>query len=168
MTAQIAERLLYQGDDAAMCTNPLGDYFAMGGVNPRFESNCTALWRGYVGSWEVVDDRLYLIRLNGTLEGGADATLATFFPAFPDRVFAHWYSGTIRIPQGKQLEYVHMGYGSTFERDLFLDIERGVIVATRVRHNCVAESDNAPDGYEVGAMTVFARTGKGEGEGEST
>ena len=60
MTAQIAERLHYQGEDVAMCTNPLSDYFAMGGVNPRFESNCTALWRGYVGSWEIVNDRLYL------------------------------------------------------------------------------------------------------------
>jgi hypothetical protein len=164
MTAQIAERLHYLGEDVAMCTNPLDDYFAMRGVNSRFQSNCTALWRGYVGSWEIVDDRLYLVSLSGTIEGGADATLATIFPDFPDRVFAHWYSGTIRIPQGKQLEYVHMGYGSTFERDLLLDIERGLVVATRVRHNGTADSENAPEGYEVGAMTVFPRTSKGEGE----
>lgn len=152
MTAQISELLQCQGEVVAMCTEPLSDYLAMGGVNPRFESNCTALWRGYVGSWEIVDDRLYLVGLSGTLEGGADVTLATIFPDFPNRVFAHWYSGTIRIPQGKQLKYVHMDYGSTFERDLFLDIERGVIVATRVRHNGTAESDNAPEGYDVGAM----------------
>ena len=164
MTAQIAEKLRYQGDDVAMCTNPLSDYFAMGGTNPRFESNCTALWRGYVGSWEIIDDRLYLIGLNGTLEDGTDASLATIVPGFPDRVFAHWYSGTIRLPQGKQLEYVHMGYGSTFERDLFLEVERGVVVATRVQHNGVAESDGAPEGYEVGAMTVFPRAGKGDGD----
>lgn len=164
MTAQIAENLRYQGEDVAMCTNPLGDYFAMGGVNPRFESNCTALWRGYVGSWEIVAERLYLVGLSGTLEDGTDATLATVFPDFPDRVFAHWYSGTIRIPQGKQLQYVHMGYGSTFERDLFLEIERGVIVATRVRHNGTAKFDDAPEGYKVGAMTVWPRTGKDEGE----
>ncbi|MGH8560276.1 MAG: hypothetical protein ACRESZ_23055 [Methylococcales bacterium] len=44
-------------------------------------------------------------RLNGD-----DATLATIFP---DKVFAHWDSGTIRIPRGKMLEYGHMGYGST-------------------------------------------------------
>jgi len=31
----------------AMCTNPLSEYFAFGGANPRFESNCTALWRGH-------------------------------------------------------------------------------------------------------------------------
>ena len=147
-----------------MCTNPLSDYFAMGGFNPRFESNCTALWRGYVGSWEIVDDRLYLVGLTGTLEDGAEASLATIFPEFPERVFAHWYSGTIRIPQGKQLEYVHMGYGSTFERDLFLDVERGVVVTTRVRQNGVADFESAPEGYEGGAMTVFPRIGKGEGE----
>ena len=147
-----------------MCTNPLSDYFAMGGFNPRFESNCTALWRGYVGSWEIVDDRLYLVGLTGTLEDGAEASLATIFPEFPERVFAHWYSGTIRIPQGKQLEYVHMGYGSTFERDLFLDVERGVVVTTRVRQNGVADFESAFEGYEVGAMTVFPRIGKGEGE----
>lgn len=164
MTAQISERLRYQGADVAMCTNPLSDYFSMGGTNPRFESNCTALWRGYVGSWEIVDDRLYLTGLSGTLEGGASATLATIFPDFPDRVFAHWYSGTIRIPQGKRLEYVHMGYGSTFERDLILDIERGVIETTRVRHNGTAESANAPEGYQVSAMTVFPRAGNGEVE----
>ncbi len=79
-----------------MCTNPLSDYFAMGGANPGFESNCTALWRGYVGSWEIVDERLYLIGISGTLEGGVEASMTTMFPDFPDRVFAHWYSGTIR------------------------------------------------------------------------
>jgi hypothetical protein len=166
MTAQIAERLRYQGDDVAMCTNPLSDYFAMGGVNPRFESHSTALWRGYVGSWEIIDDRLYLIGLNGTLEDGTDASLSTIFPEFPDRVFAHWYSGTIRIPQGKQLKYVHMGYGSTFERDLFLEIERGVVVTTKLVHNGEAESPSAPDGYGVGAMTVFPRTKKHKDEGD--
>ena len=165
MTAQIAEKLHYQGEDVPMCTNPLSAYFAMGGFNPRFESNCTALWRGYVGRWEIVDGRLYLVELSGTLEDGTEASVATIFPDFPDRVFAHWYSGTIRIPQGKQLEYVHMGYGSTFERDLLLEVERGVVKDTRLRHNGTAESESAPEGYEVGAMTVFPRTTKGDGEG---
>ena len=108
MTAQISEGLIYECQQLSMCTNPLGDYFAMGGDRPRFENNCTALWRGYVGTWEIVDGRLYLTELRGDLEGGGEASLATIFPDYPDRVFAHWYSGTIRIPQGKLLNYVHM------------------------------------------------------------
>jgi hypothetical protein len=163
VTAQIPESLLYQGEPVAMCTNPLGEYFAMAGLNSPFESNCTALWRGYVGSWEIIDDRLYLIRLQGALKNGGDVTLEAVFPGFPDRVFAHWYSGTVRIPQGKQLEYVHMGYGSTFERDLLLEIERGVVVSTRVHENGVAESEDAPEGYGISAMTVFPRSKEGEG-----
>ena len=166
MTAQFSERLHYNGEDLPMCTNPLSDYFAMGGVIPGFESNCTALWRGYVGSWEIVDDRLYLIGISGTIEGGVDASLATIFPDFPDRVLAHWYSGTIRIPQGKQLEYVHMGYGSTYERDVLLDLERGIVKKTRLRHNGKSEYETAPEGYEVGAMTVFARARSSDREAE--
>jgi hypothetical protein len=109
MTAQISEKLIFEGQQLAMCTNPLSLYFAMGGDGPDFEYNCTALWRGYVGTWEIFDGRLYLIELHGTLEGGGEASVGTIFPDYPDRVFAHWYSGTIRIPQGKLLNYVHMG-----------------------------------------------------------
>lgn len=162
MTAQFSERLRYNGEDLAMCTNPLGYFFALGGVNPGFESNCTALWRGYVGSWEIVDGRLYLVSISGTLEGGGEASLGSVFPEFPDRVFAHWFSGTIRIPQGKMLEYVHMGYGSTYERDLHLEIDRGVVSKTTVRKNATTP-EGSTEGYDVGAMTVSTRGNKDKG-----
>ena len=162
MTAQFSERLRYNGEDLAMCTNPLGYFFALGGVNPGFESNCTALWRGYVGSWEIVDGRLYLVSISGTLEGGGEASLGSVFPVFPDRVFAHWFSGTIRIPQGKMLEYVHMGYGSTYERDLHLEIDRGVVSKTTVRKNATTP-EGSTEGYDVGAMTVSTRGNKDKG-----
>lgn len=162
MTAQISEKLIYEGQHLGMCTNPLSDYFAFGGDQPNFAYNCTALWRGYVGTWEIVNDRLYIVAVHGTLEDGSEATLATVFPDFPDRVFAHWYSGTIRIPQGKLLDYVHMGYGSTYERDLFLELEKGVVTSKRVQNNGVSESDDAPEGYGIGGMTVFPIAPKDE------
>ena len=164
MTAQIGEKLTYEGREVSMCTNPLGDYFALGGANPGFESNCTALWRGYVGSWEIVDGRLYLVGLNGTLKSGDEASVATIFPGFAERVFAHWYSGTIRIPEGKLLEYVHMGYASTYERDLCLKIEFGVVKASAVHVNGVAEDLNASEGYQIGGMYVFPKDKNLEGD----
>ncbi len=161
MTAQIAETLLYQGESMAMCTEPLEKYFLLSCTFPKFVANCTALWRGYVGSWEIVNERLYLIGLEGMLEDGTNVLVATFFPDFPDRVFAHWFSGTIRIPHGKRLRYVHMGYASTFERDLFLELDRGVVVGSRISQNGVSESEDAPEGYGVGAMTVFPSSRQG-------
>lgn len=166
MTAQIGERLIHDGREVSMCSEPLGDYFALGGHNPEFESNCTALWRGYIGTWEIVGDRLYLISLTGTLKDGSDATLETVFPGYPERVFAHWYSGTLRIPEGKQLEYVHMGYASTYERDRLIKIEKGIVVGSHVRHNGEAEGDAGPEGYGIGAMTVFPRRSREEADGQ--
>ena len=160
MTAQIGEILYYEGRERRMCSEPLGDYFAFGGERPAFESNCTALWRGYVGTWEILDGRLYLVGLSGTLEDGTEASLATLFPGFPDRVFAHWFSDTLRIPDGKLLDYVHMGYGSTYERDVLIRLEKGVVTATEVRTNGRSEDQDAPEGYGIGAMTVFSTRDK--------
>jgi hypothetical protein len=155
MTAQIAEILHYNNQKLSMCSEPLGDYFLLAGVEPQFEANCSALWRGYVGTWEIAEDRLYLVELEGTLKDGTEATLATLFPDFPDRVFAGWFTGKLRVPQGKELEYVHMGYCSVFERDLFIEIEKGEVKNTYVQENGVAATAEAPEGYGVAAMTIF-------------
>lgn len=158
MTAQLGENLRYNDQDLSMCTDPLSDYFALGGKLPpsRFDIRwSTALWRGHLGSWEIVSDRLYLIKLIGRLEDGSALSLATLFPDFPDRVFAHWYTGKLRIPQGKLLKYVHQGYQSTYERDLFLEIEKGILTGSHVRHNGVSEVEGGPEGYGIRGMTIF-------------
>lgn len=130
-------------------------YFALGGNKPEFEFTCTALWRGYVGSWEIIDDRLYLINLTGQMKDGTDANLATIFPNDPDRVFAHWYSGKVRLPQGNKLKYVHMGYSSVYEKDLFLHFENGILVKTETVENGESPNSVAPEGYGIGGRTVF-------------
>ena len=141
MTAQFAEELLYEGEQTSMCSTPLADYFAAGGRKPEFRRENTALWRGYVGSWEVVDGRLYLVGLRGTLIDGTEAHLESVFPGQHERVFADWFSGTVRIPQGRQVKYVHMGFLSTWERDLLVEFEHGIVRSTQVQHNGVAEGD---------------------------
>jgi len=88
-----------------------------------------------VGTWDIQDSRLYLIDIAGSYEDGSPATLESLFPGFPDRVFAHWYSGTLRVPQGELLKYRHMGWASTFERDLLIEVEDGVVKAMQVQTN---------------------------------
>jgi hypothetical protein len=165
MTAQIGENLSYEGHVTTMCSEPLGSYFELAGIDPGFEANCTALWRGYVGSWEIRDGRLYLTGLDGTLQDGSQATVATFFPDYPDCVFAHWYSGTLRVPQGKLLDYVHGGYGSTYEDDLLITIEKGMVTGTDVRHNGKSDDPDGVEGYGIGAMTIFPHEPRGKGDG---
>jgi hypothetical protein len=117
---------------------------------------CTALWRGYVGQWEISENRLYLVGLEGKLrKGDTKASLETFFPGSPKRVLADWYSGEIRVPQGKLLDYVHGGYASTYEVDLFLSIKNGVVTKSEKVFNGVTDHFSADDDYAVRAMTVW-------------
>jgi hypothetical protein len=102
----------------------------------------------------MVDQRLYLTSLRAQLASGAAASLGSVFPGFEDRVFAHWFSGTIRLPMGKRLQYVHSGFASRYERDVFLKMEAGVLVSRTEQHNGQAD-ENAPEGYAIGAMTVM-------------
>ena len=157
MTAQIAESLRYEGQVLSMCCEPLSDYFELAGVEPGLQATCTALWRGYVGTWEVVDRRLYLVELEGEFKDGRQASLASFFPEHPSRVFAHWYSGIIRVPQGELLHYRHSGYASVYERDLLLEVREGEVVGSQVVRNGTAEEKSGKEGYVVGAMTTFPR-----------
>ncbi|NBY64714.1 MAG: hypothetical protein EBQ70_11520, partial [Betaproteobacteria bacterium] len=50
-------------------------------------------------------------------------------------VFAHWFSGEIRCPMGKQIEYVHMGYASKYEHDFLVEFNKGILVAKKTVSN---------------------------------
>lgn len=160
MTAQMNEILHMDGERYALCSLPLEGFFELGGDKPAFFSPNTACWRGYIGQWELRADRLYLVELRGWLENGARvAGLVDLFPGFPDRVFAHWCSDTLRIPQGRRLKYVHAGFGSEFECDLLLTFRHGVLTHRTVRVNGKAEP-GAPEGYSVAAFTSFPKSGR--------
>lgn len=84
----------------------------------------TACWRGYQGAWEIRDGRFYLVNLRGRYNLHAG-----------EPILADWFSGVLRIPQGKRLQYVHMGFGSVYEQEVHIKIEKGIVTATRIVDN---------------------------------
>ena len=159
MTAQISEKLIYKGEELSLCDEPLHYYLQTIGKELKLQAPSTALWRGYVGTWTIEDGRLYLVKLKGfkeTASGTTEIELGDIFPEYPDGVFAHWYTGELRCPMGGLLEYVHGGYASRYEMDLFLKIDKGILVSDRIVNNGHAEPD-APQGYRINAMTTFGR-----------
>jgi hypothetical protein len=38
-----------------------------------------------------------------------------------------WYTGLLVLPQGKVVNYVHMGYGSTYQHYTILELNKGVL-----------------------------------------
>lgn len=161
MTAQFSETLLLDGEPTAMCTEPLNSYFKLKGIQSPFQYTCTALWRGYQGVWEIRNGRLYLLELEGVDASDKELKLGDIFPGYPERVFAHWYTGTLRLPRGKQLKYVHMGYASVHEEDLLIDVKRGLVVGRELRHNGTALDASGPEGYSVAALTRLGKQDRG-------
>ena len=146
MTAQVSERLIYGGREFALFSNPLSLYLQQTGTS--FESPNTACWRGYVGTWEIIEaagaERLYLVKLRAHKTYVDIVELKDIFPGY-EKIFAHWFSGELRCPQGELLNYVHSGYASAYESDLFIQIERGVITGKHVEQNKPPTKKNEDD-----------------------
>ena len=124
MTEQVGENLLIDGEQHEMFNEPLRFWFALSGVPSPFLGNSSACWRGYIGEWLIESRRLYLIGIQNLDD--EPIPLSKIFPDNPKRVFAHWVTGEVRCPEGKLLNYVHGGYASNYERDLFLEFRQGV------------------------------------------
>ena len=109
MTAQVSEQLIYGGKAIPLFTNPLSLYLRNADIS--FDSPHTANWRGYVGTWEILEsagvERLYLVELAAYKTGQEELCLQDVFPGF-DKVFAHWFTGQLRCPQGAQLKYLSL------------------------------------------------------------
>lgn len=144
-TAQAPDVILIDGKEYSLNTNPLDRYLdKLGDKAPRFEAPHTALWRGYVATWELAQGKLYLRKVEGhrDLGNGADdagkLNVDGMKELFPDKsdVVADWYTGTLIIPNGEQVEYVHMGYGSTYAKYIVVSIKDGIETE---RHNLSLE-----------------------------
>ena len=129
MTAQFHEQIVINNELFGLCTEPLQIYLGLMKNPPEFDWCCTACYRGYMGTWVIKENKLYLTKIE--VGGPPFSTLKNWREMFNKKVGdikAEWYSGVLRIPKGDVLEYVHGGYGSKFERDLFITIEKGNVI----------------------------------------
>lgn len=121
MTTQQSDRIELDGEELSLFSNPLESLPEV----PRFPPLHTGNWRGHVAKWAIEDGSLYLIDMSPE---SASQALRRRLPDGGERIPASWFSGILRIPKGRMLEYVHAGYGSKFERYLLVTIEKGRVV----------------------------------------
>lgn len=127
MTAQIPDVLIYEDEAVRLFTTPLEQYFDTLRHRPQFGNTCTALERGYVAQWKLDAGQLWIVDLTATFPDGSCVTLRSLFPDSDGRVLADWFTGELRIPRGKRLKYIHMGFSSIYESELKIQIKQGVV-----------------------------------------
>ena len=108
-------------------------------IKPRTLS--TANWRGYVATWEIIDNTLYLTNIDSyicpRLEGECQrATLELSFgeKCIDSKVKADWFTGNLPIPDGKILKQKNV-IGIAYEREIVIKIESGNLITTTTIDN---------------------------------
>ena len=133
-TAQYPDKIFFNGKEYSLHTNPLETYFEKyPDKKPKGGLMSSALWRGYVATFEIRDSQLIVkdieIQIWDTTDRKSHATkwksvLNEVFPEQKDKK-VDWLTGLLVLPYGKLVNYVHMGYGSTYENYYLLEIDRG-------------------------------------------
>lgn len=139
MTIQVLDTLTWNGQARGMLTSPPlplelpHAVEEVTDVSPEGIWNSTACWRGYIATWELDGDELYLKQVEGKyrLRG-------------PGLILAHWFSGTVIVNEGKVLR--NAGYAMIFEREIHLSFEQGFLVDSRMVDN--RDKDRVPSGEQ--------------------
>lgn len=149
-TAQEPDLLIYNGKTYSLFSNPLESFYEKDeSKRPKFRVkpnvSSSANWRGYVATWRIIDNKLYLTEINSwfcsssikTKNGCRRVTLQELFgkKIVGNKVFASWVSDDLRVPDGEQLQYVHMGYGSIYERNITFGVKNGKVIKQEIIDN---------------------------------
>lgn len=138
MTVQIPERILIDGKPHWLYTQPL--YPLLASRQTRIDAPdvwTTACHRQYVGTWDLIDGKLWLVCLNtyGDEELPLSDAMHSWFlqlvPANKFPVFVEWFSGHLRIPIGPTLVQGSAGWSSWFTRERVVTCRQGRIVRDR-------------------------------------
>lgn len=133
-TAQVADRILIEGREYALNTNPLESQLRdRPDFLPENVARSSANWRGYVAHWAIDGDRLLLRKIEVRLydrQSGESSSVDLLDKLFPQGgpAAATWYSGALIVPDGRLVDYVHMGYASTYAHYRVYRIAQGRVV----------------------------------------
>lgn len=141
-TAQFGEVLFVDTTRYSMRACPLDQFKQLDQLKnkyPRMRTDlCSALWRGYIGYWQLQDNKLYLDSIQIGYDSDTAKVIARNEPLFDaykttdGRILAGWYSGEVSVTSGNLVHYVHMGFESVFKHEDIYTIDNGMV--TGVKH----------------------------------
>ena len=138
-TAQEGDILIMKGKKYSIQSEPLRAYIRENPNKlPESEVVSTSNWRGYLATWEVKDEQLFLVDVTilrpvKSQDGGFSteprSVMASLFPDQKE-VPAVWFTGHVIAIDGELVHYVHMGYASMYAKYIILRVEEGRVTRT--------------------------------------
>lgn len=95
------------------------------------QSSC---WRGYHGTWRIVNDSLFLIKLEDGCQG-KELKISQFFESSKisrNGVFAYWFSTKMKVNYGDFLDFNEETWSSIYEGTFECRVKNGVISNVKI------------------------------------
>ena len=120
MTTQVDEHILIDGKEYPLINVPsLPEDSSIIQHKKGLISKWSNCWRGFQGTWEIKDDKLYLIEFSSD-----SYELLCKLP-----ILADWIKGEIKVATGDIKETTSWAI-ETYETEMHLTIENGLVVNT--------------------------------------
>jgi len=139
MTTQIGDCLIDGTEQFSVKPFPLDE---LGGAwkciakdgesQSRFAVTSTGCWRGYIATWIIVDNKLFLSGIEASDSQGNPLSILDLF--YVDQLPAFWFSGELRSPIGMPIFGI---IEPLYEKDNVWVFDRGQLVRKYVRTNKV-------------------------------
>ena len=157
MTVQRTEKIFIGEKEFFSWSTPLEQLWPDKKDRPKFQVKSSACWRGYQGTWRIVNYELYLINVQGELESNQPFAMNTLFTKETISQFAEWYSGQLEIPLGKEIE-IFGDIPSRYERYLNLEVRKGRVIEQKIVENLYdIELSKALEKYSTDILPVETR-----------
>ena len=93
MTTQVKEIIIFDSKEYSLIYPLLLPDSVMQEKKTEFYRESTACWRGYVGTWEIKDDKLYLVKLSSS----------RYELVREPPIFANWITDKLMFTTGKTI-----------------------------------------------------------------
>jgi len=133
MCVQDKDSIIVKGEKYCLYTMPLDSYWTRWKPKPKIRLLKTTCWRGYVATWEIFRDNLYLVSIKFNAIDG-DFGLGYLFPQNTGKVKADWYTGELKIPIGNQL-YQEFMEDPVYDSDWFVNKKEGKVIRQQYKAN---------------------------------
>lgn len=137
-TAQQPDLIVLAGERHALLSNPFEQYLRQHpglDLQPRDGADVVCMHsanhRGYIATFLIQEGQLLLDDIvTPACEGTEAKSLRRALFGTDKAVPADWFMGILIVPAGERIEYVHLGYGSLYERYRLHRVENGLVVET--------------------------------------
>ena len=146
-TPQILDKIIIEKDTFFLYNSPLAKVSNLIEKDTNFINRrilTTANKRGYVATWELVENQIYLIKISDSPNGKLEADFQTIFENqyFNQKIKASWINEEIIAHSKYPMQGYRIGFSNVFEQEIILKVENGKLISTEKLNNTWAKKPN--------------------------